>query len=55
MDANGTLLQYSAKRGNQGEHTRWGPGPAGRYYLVVFPADDGGCNANVPYALRVEY
>jgi hypothetical protein len=54
MDADGTMLQYSANRGSQDEHILWGPGPAGRYYLVV-PADNGGWNADVPYALRVEY
>jgi hypothetical protein len=55
MDGNGQRLHYSAQRGNLDEHILWGPGPDGRYYLVVLPADDGGWNASVPYALRVEY
>jgi formylglycine-generating enzyme required for sulfatase activity len=55
MDASGELLQYSANRGHQDEHILWGPGPAGRYYLVVLPADDGGWNANVPYAVHAMF
>jgi hypothetical protein len=55
MDGNGTRLQYSANRGNEDEHIVWGPTAAGRYYVVVLPADDGGWNAGVPYALRVTF
>jgi hypothetical protein len=55
MDANGSFLAYDPQERSESEHIVWGPGPAGRYYLVVFPADNGGWNADVPYALRVEY
>jgi sulfatase modifying factor 1 len=55
MDGRGGRLAYSASRGNQDEHILWGTVPAGRYYLVVLPADDGGWNADVPYALRTVF
>jgi hypothetical protein len=48
-------LGISNLRGNQNEHIPSTPLPAGRYYLVVFPADGGGWDPSSPYALRVAF
>jgi len=51
-DSDGGGITSSAKPGNEAEHIRWGPLPAGRYYLVVARIE--GWNTGVPYALRVD-